>query len=98
VGNYYGKYAAHELTREFDGRLGIQILRQAGPFHCARCGGIVTERTCPHEARDPGAVRPISGTDMRRALQGGEKSDLIRPEIVRSIAHVPLFIAEGETA
>ena len=97
VGDYYGKYAAHDLTREFDGRLGIEILRFAGPFHCARCGSIVTERTCPHEAAFPEAVRHISGTDMRGILLKGEGSDLMRPEIVRSVAGLALFIDEEET-
>ena len=97
VGKYYGKYAAHDLTREFDGRLGIEILRFAGPFHCSRCGGIVTERTCSHETTLPSAVRPISGTDMRNILLRGVRSDLMRPEIVESVANFPLFIDERET-
>jgi sulfate adenylyltransferase len=97
VGKYYGKYAAHDLTREFDGRLGIEILRFAGPFHCSRCGGIVTERTCSHETTLPSAVRHISGTDMRNILLRGVRSDLMRPEIIDSVASLPLFINECET-
>jgi sulfate adenylyltransferase len=96
VGQYYGKYEAHELTRQFEGKLGIQVLRFAGPFHCSRCGGIVTERTCQHMASLPSAIRPINGTDMRRLLQRGEGPELMRPEIVQSVAHLPLFITEGE--
>jgi sulfate adenylyltransferase len=97
VGQYYGKYAAHELTRQFDGKLGIQVLRFAGPFHCSRCGGIATERTCQHATSLPSAIRPINGTDMRQLLQRGETPELMRPEIVQSVAELPLFITEGES-
>ena len=96
VGSYYGKYDAHRLTREFEPELGICILRFHGPYHCARCGGIVTERTCPHQATAPEAVREISGTLVRSILSNGGVSlpELMRPEIVAAVAGVPLFIEE----
>jgi sulfate adenylyltransferase len=97
VGSYYAKYAAHELTRRYERELGIHILRCFGPFHCAICGGIVTERSCPHERLRPEAIRHISGTLMRQWLAGadGEAMDgLMRPEIVERIRALPLFIDE----
>jgi sulfate adenylyltransferase len=92
VGGWYGQYAAHELTRRFDGELGIEVMRLHGPYHCAVCDGIVTEHTCPHYGSD--AAREISGTDMRRILVEGERPDprLMRPEIVAAIEGAPLFI------
>ncbi len=96
VGDWYGLYDAHELTRRFDGDLGIQIMRLHGPYFCPDCDGIVTEQTCPHH----GGVqtRQISGTDMRRILVEGEKPDprLMRPEIVAALRGVPLFIEENQ--
>lgn len=98
VGNFYGRYDAHELTRRHEHELGIAILRFAGPFYCARCGGIATERTCGHLGMVPGVTREISGTDVRRILSGGGEPapELIRPEIVDSVRGEPLFIQEGE--
>jgi sulfate adenylyltransferase len=93
VGNFYGKYEAHEMTKKFDGNLGIEILRFAGPFHCSACGGIVTERTCPH---GPEATEQISGTDVRSMLLGEGKvsPDFMRPEVVERLKGIPVFIEE----
>jgi sulfate adenylyltransferase len=98
VGNFYGRYDAHALTRRHDHELGIGILRFAGPFYCARCGGIATERTCGHVGMVPAVTREISGTDVRRLLSaGGECApELIRPEIVDSVRGEPLFVEENE--
>jgi sulfate adenylyltransferase len=98
VDNYYGKYEAHELTRRFEGELGIQILTFCGPFHCSICGGIVTERTCPHAEENPQAIRQVNGTDIRSMLTNGGSCtpELIRPEILESVRHVPLFIEKEE--
>lgn len=98
VGNYYGRYDAHELTRRFDGELGIEILRLSGPYYCARCDGIATERTCPHEATEPGAVRHISGTDIRATLVNGVEPDprLFRPQVLDAVRGIKLFIDEDE--
>lgn len=98
VGNWYGLYDAHELTRRFDGDLGIQIMRLHGPYFCAVCDSIVTERTCPHHGTD--AANQISGTFMRNVLVKGEKPDprLMRPQIVAALHGVPLFIDEDAKA
>jgi sulfate adenylyltransferase len=98
VGDYYGKYEAHELTRRFDGELGIKVLRFFGPFLCSVCDGIVTERTCPHIEREPHATHQISGTEIREMLSNGEVSvpGIIRQEIVDSVANMPLFLDEED--
>ncbi len=98
VGDYYGKYDAHDLTRRFDGELGIEIVRLHGPYYCGRCDGIVTEQTCPHGLTDPSVVREISGTDMRALLVDGKAPEphIMRPEIVASLQGVQLFVEEND--
>ena len=96
VGNYYGKYEAHELVGRLDGELGIQVMRLHGPYHCRRCNGIVTEQTCQHLTSAQEETHQISGTDIRAILLGGElpNDDIMRPEIVAALRHVPLFVEE----
>ena len=67
VGNFYGKYEAHELVRSFDD-LGIEVLYLHEPYHCSRCGGITTDKTCSHGNEH---VTDISGTQMRTMLKEG---------------------------
>lgn len=96
VGNYYSKYQAQELAREHEGELGIEILYFAGPFYCSACDGIVTERTCPHEASMPQATDQISGTNIRAILagNGAVANHIMRSEIVASVQGLPIFIEE----
>ncbi len=96
VGAYYGKYAAHDLTRRFDGELGIEIVRLSGPFFCRLCDGIATEKTCPHSENIPSATREISGTDMRALLTEGREPEpqIMRPEVINSLSGEKLFIEE----
>lgn len=98
VGDYYEKYEAQQLAQNFDGELGIQILRLSGPFYCQRCDGIVTERTCPHVVSAPGQIRQISGTEVRAMLLEGGKvaSEIMRPEVAASLVGLSLFIDEDE--
>lgn len=98
VGDYYGKYDAHELSRRFDGELGIEIMRLHGPYHCEICDGIVTEHTCPHGLTEHGSIRQIAGTDMRAMLLGGKQPDprLMRKEIIQALQGLDLFISENE--
>ena len=86
----------NDLTRRFDGELGIQILRFAGPFYCESCDGIATERSCPHISSDPKATRQISGTEVRSILlqENSCPPELMRPEVVESLHGVGLFVTE----
>lgn len=96
VGNYYGKYEAQKLARQFESRLGIKILDFAGPFYCSICDGIVTERTCPHTESHPEAIRHINGTDIRSMISNGGQCppELMRKEILNKISGLPVFISE----
>ena len=98
VGGYYAKYGAHELARRFEHELGIRILALCGPFHCHVCGTIATEKTCRHVEEAPGVTHEINGTDMRRLLAGdGEREpQLMRPEVIASLAGLPLFVEEDD--
>ncbi len=98
VGGYYPKYAAHQLTRQVEHELGIEILALCGPFHCRVCGTIATEKTCRHVEEAPGVTHEINGTDMRRLLAGDGEPEphLMRPEVVASLAGLPLLIEEDD--
>ena len=98
VGDYYEKYAGHDLVRSFGDELGISVMCLHGPFYCAHCDGIVTEHTCQHYVEDPSVVTEISGTYMREILGGGREPEhhLMRPEVVESLSGLDLFISENE--
>jgi sulfate adenylyltransferase len=94
VGNYYGIYDARDLAGRYEDELGIKILRYAGPYHCSKCDGIVTEYTCPHEISLPQAVRQISGTGIRSMLveSGTVDTSIMRSEIVDSLRQITMFV------
>jgi sulfate adenylyltransferase len=99
VGNYYGKYDAHELTRQFGTELGIEVVRLNGPFYCRLCDGIATEQTCQHFHESPENIREISGTDMRAMLVEGRKPEphIMRPEVIEALRGEELFITEPDS-
>jgi sulfate adenylyltransferase len=79
VGGYYAPYAAQEIFQHFPD-LGIVPLFFSAFFHCRKCGGVVNEKTCPHDA----SMRvEFSGTRLRKALTeaDGQADQLIRPEV-----------------
>jgi len=98
VGDYYEKYAAHDLCRRFAGELGINLMLLHGPFYCTKCDGIATEQTCRHFHDEPDQVMEISGTLIRSLLTSGKIPDrrFLRPEILESIRAMPLFIEGTE--
>ena len=98
VGDYYGKYDAHDLTRRFAGELGIEIMRLYGPYHCAVCDSIVTSKTCQHESTRPEAITYISGTQVRKLLSNGHEPapHLMRPEVSAALKGTRLFICRDD--
>lgn len=98
VGDYYAKYAAHELVEQFRDELGINVLCLHGPYYCAKCDGIVTEQTCPHDTPAYDHVTHISGTEVRRALSNGAppQNHIVRAEVIAALSGIPLFITEDE--
>ncbi len=70
LGNYYGPLDAHHIFDEIDkGSMDIQPLKIDITFHCYKCGGMATARTCPHGEEDR---LNISGTRLREMFANGE--------------------------
>lgn len=74
VGDYYGKYEAHDLAKEIlkNNNLGIQLLLMKEPYYCKKCGQIVSEKHCGHEETE---IVRISGTQIREMLSNNERPD-----------------------
>jgi sulfate adenylyltransferase len=83
VGNYYGPYAAQEIFNEFPD-LGITPLFFREFYYCRKCGGIASEKTCPHGETDK---LTFSGTKLRQMFASGETppKEFMRPEVAQVI-------------
>ncbi len=83
VGTYYGPYAAQEIFSEFPD-LGITPFFFREFYYCKRCGGIASEKTCPHKEEDR---LNFSGTKLRNMLLAHETppKEFMRPEVTKTI-------------
>jgi len=82
VGDYYGPFDAQKIFDEIpEGALKCQNLNIDWTFHCYKCGGMASMRTCPHGKGDR---LLLSGTMVRKTLsEGGElPAEFSRPEVV----------------
>lgn len=82
VGDYYGPFDAQKIFNEIpEGALKCQNLNIDWTFHCYKCGGMASMRTCPHGKEDR---LLLSGTMVRKTLsEGGElPKEFSRPEVV----------------
>lgn len=79
VGGFYTKYQSQEIFSTLPD-LGIRIMPLKGPYFCRSCGGIATEKTCPHGEDE---VANISGTQIRALLTSGTMppQEIMRPEV-----------------
>lgn len=69
VGSYYGPFDAHHIFDEIPkGALETQPLKIDWTFWCYRCGGMASDRTCPHKPEDR---LLLSGTKLRKMLSEG---------------------------
>jgi len=69
VGSYYGPFDAHHIFDEIPkGALETQPLKIDWTFWCYRCGGMASDRTCPHQPEDR---LLLSGTKLRKMLSEG---------------------------
>jgi sulfate adenylyltransferase len=86
VGDYYGKYEAHELARSIieEHDLGIILLLLSEPFYCLTCAQIVSDNTCGH---DDSVVEKISGTKIRAMLSQDKRPSelMMRKEVSDAI-------------
>jgi sulfate adenylyltransferase len=82
VGDYYGPFDAQEIFKQIpEGALKCKNLNIDWTFHCYKCGGMASMRTCPH-GKDDRLL--LSGTMVRKTLsEGGElPKEFSRPEVV----------------
>lgn len=83
VGNFYAPYAAQEIFSEFPD-LGVTTLFFKEFYYCKKCGGIASEKTCPHSEEDR---LSFSGTKLRKMFSEGEvpPKEFMRPEVAAEI-------------
>ena len=82
VGNYYGPFEAHDIFDEIpEDALAIRPLKIDWTFHCYKCEGMASLKTCPHSSEDRLAV---SGTGLRKMLSEGKMPprEFSRPEVL----------------
>ena len=82
VGDYYGPFDAQKIFDEIPkGGLKCQNLNIDWTFHCYKCGGMASMRTCPHGGDDR---LLLSGTMVRKTLSEGSDlpAEFSRPEVV----------------
>jgi sulfate adenylyltransferase len=83
VGDYYGSFDAQKIFDEIPkGSLVLQPLNIDWTFHCYKCGGMASNKTCPHGKADRLA---LSGTMVRKTLSEGKDmpAEFSRPEVVK---------------
>ena len=69
VGSYYGPFDAHRIFDEIPrDALETRPLKMGVTFWCYRCGGMASDRTCPHGDADR---LQVSGTQLRKWLSEG---------------------------
>ena len=82
VGNYYGPFDAHRIFDEIPpDALATRPLKIDWTFWCYQCGGMASNRTCPH---DPAHRLQVSGTQLRKWLSEGSPvpAEFSRPEVL----------------
>jgi sulfate adenylyltransferase/3'-phosphoadenosine 5'-phosphosulfate synthase len=99
VGSYYGPFDAQHIFDTFaPGELAITPLRFDNTFYCRACAGIVSAKTCPHDATE---ALMLSGTQVRQLLREGTAppAEFTRPEVAAVLLeHARAQQAAGEAA
>jgi sulfate adenylyltransferase len=83
VGDYYGPFDAQTIFKKIPAdALVIRNLNIDWTFHCYKCGGMASLKTCPH-GKDDRLL--LSGTMVRKTLsEGGDlPAEFSRPEVVK---------------
>jgi sulfate adenylyltransferase len=82
VGSYYGPFDAHRIFDEIPpDALETKPLKIDWTFWCYRCGGMASDRTCPHPADER---LLLSGTKLRKMLSENSEvpAEFSRPEVL----------------
>lgn len=82
VGSFYGPFDAHHIFDTLPaGALKTQPLKIGVTFWCYQCGGMASDRTCPHGDADR---LQVSGTQLRKTLSEGAQiaPEFSRPEVL----------------
>jgi sulfate adenylyltransferase len=82
VGDYYGPFDAQKIFDEIAPTdLEIKPLKIDWTFWCYQCGGMASNRTCPHEPSDR---LLLSGTKLRKMLSedAAVPGEFTRPEVL----------------
>ena len=82
VGSYYGPFDAHRIFDEIPrDALMTRPIRLGVTFWCYRCGGMASDRTCPHGDADR---LQVSGTQLRKWLSESSPvpAEFSRPEVL----------------
>ncbi|MCC6533554.1 MAG: sulfate adenylyltransferase [Burkholderiales bacterium] len=82
VGSYYGPFDAHHVFDQLPaGALETKPMKIDWTFWCYRCGGMASDRTCPHAPEDR---LLLSGTKLRKLLSEGSEvpAEFSRPEVL----------------
>jgi len=82
VGDFYGPYDAQKIFDEIPAdALAIKPLNVDRTFWCYACGGMASDRTCPHAEA---ARLAVSGTQLRAWLADGHAvpAEFSRPEVL----------------
>jgi sulfate adenylyltransferase len=83
VGDYYGPFDAQHIFDEIPaGSLETQNMNIDWTFWCNKCGGMASQRTCPH-TKDDRIL--LSGTKVRAMLSEGQDLpvEFSRPEVAK---------------
>ena len=82
VGSYYGPFDAHRIFDQIPAdALVTRPIRLGVTFWCYRCGGMASDRTCPHGDADR---LQVSGTQLRKWLSESSPvpAEFSRPEVL----------------
>jgi sulfate adenylyltransferase len=96
VGDYYGPFDAQKIFDEIPkGSLETVNMNIDWTFWCKKCGGMASQRTCPHTKEDRIL---LSGTKVRAMLSEGQDlpPEFSRPEVAAVLKEYYASLAEHE--
>ncbi len=96
VGDYYGPFDAQKIFDEIPpGSLETKNMNIDWTFWCKKCGGMASQRTCPHTKEDRIL---LSGTKVRAMLSEGQDlpPEFSRPEVAAVLKKYYASLAEHE--